>query len=62
MINLQGKTMMPGFYDAHSHIASHSINKVRVNLASPPFGNITSIPQVQSIIKNYIIDNQIPAG
>lgn len=43
-INLEGKTMMPGFYDAHSHITIHSIKKYEgLNLASPPFGNITSI-------------------
>jgi predicted amidohydrolase YtcJ len=39
---------MPGFYDAHSHIAIHSLAKSNgLNLASPPVGNITSITQIQ---------------
>ena len=60
VIDLEGKTMMPGFYDAHSHITIHSIKKdAGLNLASPPFGNITSIDELKRKIKEHIIKNNI---
>lgn len=47
--------MMPGFYDAHSHAGMHSVAKTtRLNLASPPVGNITSISEIKNKIKAYI--------
>jgi predicted amidohydrolase YtcJ len=55
LINLKGKTMLPGFYDAHSHLAIHSLAKsTRLSLASPPIGNITSIDQIKNTISSYI--------
>lgn len=55
LINLKGKTMLPGFYDAHSHVAIHSVTKsTKLNLASPPIGNITTIDQIKNKIKEHI--------
>jgi predicted amidohydrolase YtcJ len=55
LINLNGKTMLPGFYDAHSHLAIHSLAKgTRLSLASPPIGYVTSIDEIKNIIRLYI--------
>jgi len=48
LINLQGKTMLPGFYDAHSHLSFLSIQKsLGFQISSPPIGGVTSISQLQ---------------
>ena len=47
--------MLPGFYDAHSHLAIHSLAKgTRLSLASPPIGYVTSIDEIKNIIRLYI--------
>ena len=44
MINLKGKTLLPGFVDAHSHFGDSAVVLNQdVSLQSPPFGNIKSI-------------------
>src|SRR5690554_1797248 len=43
-IDLKGKTMMPGFIDAHSHfLATGSNALLKVDLNSPPIGDVKSI-------------------
>jgi predicted amidohydrolase YtcJ len=63
LINLQGKTLMPGFIDPHSHF---SITAVRYSqgfdISPPPFGTVTSIPQLLSNIRDYITSNNIQSG
>ena len=55
--------MLPGFVDAHSHF---SVTAVMLNLnfsiASAPFGNVTSIPQMLQNAKEYIQKNKVPVG
>lgn len=35
VINLQGKTLLPGFIDTHNHILMYSLNKGKVDCSSP---------------------------
>ena len=63
MVNLNRKTMLPGFYDAHSHLVIHSLAKsTRLSLASPPIGSITSIDQIKNIIRSHIKSKNIAVG
>ena len=47
LIDLNGRSMVPGFVDGHSHFSGSAVS---VNLGfairSPPFGNVTSIAQM----------------
>jgi predicted amidohydrolase YtcJ len=45
VIDLQGKTLMPGFVDAHSHFPGSGLAAVGVDLNSPPIGRIETIAQ-----------------
>ena len=62
LVDLQGKTMLPGFIDAHSHF-SFAINMVsQVNVSSPPVGSATDIPSVLRILIDYQKEKNIPEG
>src|SRR5690625_1189288 len=43
VINLKGKTLIPGFIDTHNHILMYSLNKNKVDCSTPPNKNIDDI-------------------
>lgn len=44
--DLAGKTLLPGFVDAHSHFPGMGTGKLTVDLNSPPIGDIKSIEHI----------------
>ncbi|GAA5315106.1 MAG: amidohydrolase [Candidatus Pelagadaptatus aseana] len=52
--DLQGKTLMPGFIDAHGHFPASGLFAVHADLRSPPMGQITSLNQLQQILSNKL--------
>ncbi|OCA72406.1 amidohydrolase [Chryseobacterium artocarpi] len=61
MINLNGKTLLPGFIDVHGHLTSRAGMMDPVELAPEPYGTVNSIKDLQIAIKNYIKDNKVTA-
>ena len=63
LIDLNGKSMVPGFVDSHSHFGGSA---VAVNLGftirSSPFGNVSSISDMVQNARNYIKSTNLPAG
>ncbi|MBX7041542.1 MAG: amidohydrolase [Ignavibacteria bacterium] len=51
MVDLKGKTMLPGFIDGHSHILMYAAELMNGKLNPPPIGNVTSIADVISEMK-----------
>ena len=45
-VDLEGKTLLPGFIDPHSHFGMVSNTMGQVDLNSPPVGDISSIEQM----------------
>ncbi|WP_339227120.1 amidohydrolase [Oceanobacillus sp. FSL K6-2867] len=45
VIDLKGKTLIPGFIDTHNHILMYSLNKNKVNCSTPPNESIDDILQ-----------------
>lgn len=45
VLNLKGKTLIPGFIDTHNHILMYSLNKNKVNCSTPPNESIDDILQ-----------------
>ncbi len=54
LIDLEGKTILPGFIDGHSHyfMAANTANMASV--AAPPIGNVHCIPDIIAILKDDI--------
>lgn len=60
-VSLRGKTLMPGFYDAHSHFVFEGIVSLfNVNLNSPPIGPINDIPELVQVLQDKAAE--IPDG
>lgn len=53
LINLAGKTLLPGFVDAHGHVSQTGLQAVSANLLPPPDGHGSSIAAVQKLLKDY---------
>lgn len=63
MVNLHGRTLIPGLVDAHSHFSATATRLSQgLNIAPPPFGPASSIPALLDSIRTYITTNNIPAG
>ncbi|MBC2855445.1 amidohydrolase [Cetobacterium sp. 2A] len=61
-IDLQGKTISPGFIDIHSHF----MNALRIsdwaNVSAPPVGKAKSIDNILEILKNHKLKQNIKDG
>jgi len=62
IVDLDGKTMMPGFIDAHGHIADYLMFWGLPNLASPPVSDVQSINDLVVKMQRYIEVEQVTAG
>ncbi|NRB36914.1 MAG: amidohydrolase family protein [Pseudomonadales bacterium] len=52
-VDLQGKTMLPGFLDAHSHFMSAILMVNQINVAAPPVGTAKNIPDIIAKLKTF---------
>lgn len=61
-VNLNSKTLLPGFIDPHSHFDMVSNTMGQVNLNPPPVGEIDSMDKLLQALKDYKKDNNIADG
>ncbi len=54
LVDLGGKTLIPGFVDAHGHLSQVAVQAISANLLPPPDGPATSIPQIQQAMREFI--------
>jgi predicted amidohydrolase YtcJ len=59
IIDLKGKTVLPGFIDAHSHFAGVGTQAIVANLLPAPDGSVNTIYDLQSTMRNYIQSSPI---
>ena len=53
MINLEGKTLLPGFIDGHAHFASFSAQAIGAKILPPPDAGAKDIPSLIEILKKW---------
>jgi predicted amidohydrolase YtcJ len=59
MIDLGGKTMIPGFVDAHSHFSIIGLQAISANLLPPPDGPANTIPALQQTLRDFMANSPI---
>jgi predicted amidohydrolase YtcJ len=58
--DLGGKTMLPGFIDAHGHLSLVGLQAVVANLLPPPDGVNDSIAGVQDSLRKWATTSRVP--
>ncbi len=62
VIDLQGKTVLPGFFDGHGHVCAMAVSMGEIDLSPPPVGSVTSIADIQNRLREYIQKQQPAEG
>ncbi len=57
LIDLGGRTMLPGFVDAHGHAVLGGFQALSANLLAPPDGKVRSIADLQRTLRDWIAAN-----
>ena len=47
VLDLGGRTLLPGFVDAHGHVTGGGLQGISANLLAPPDGDVVDIPSLQ---------------
>ena len=58
MINLEGRTMLPGFVDPHGHVAMVGLQAVGANLLAAPDGEANDIASLIRILRDWAARNE----
>ncbi|MEQ8262919.1 amidohydrolase [Pseudohaliea sp.] len=56
-VDLEGRTLLPGFVDSHGHAYLIGLQAVSANLLPPPDGNGRDIPNLQTLLTNWVEEN-----
>jgi predicted amidohydrolase YtcJ len=60
IVDLKGKTLLPGLIDAHGHISYTALNRAAVNVSSPPVGQAQTVEDVVELLRAAL--DQVPQG
>ncbi len=51
--DLKGRTLLPGFVDAHGHVMIGGLQALSANLLAPPDGNVKDIASLQATVSSW---------
>jgi predicted amidohydrolase YtcJ len=57
MVDLGGRTLLPGFVDPHGHVTIGGMQALSANMLPPPDGANSDIPQLQQTLKDWMAAN-----
>ena len=61
-VDLAGRTLLPGFLDAHGHLPDYVATWGRPDLSPPPVGRVTSVADIQAVVRRWLREHPAPAG
>ena len=62
VVDLEGKALLPGFVDAHSHYINSLLVANQCQLYAPPSGVGKDVPSIIAELKRYAEERKIPKG
>jgi predicted amidohydrolase YtcJ len=57
MFDLDGRAMLPGFFDSHGHVVFGGLQALSANLLAPPDGEVTDIASLQDTLSRWVDGN-----
>ncbi len=54
VVDLGGRTLMPGFIDAHGHFPGSGMREIVASLESPPVGSVRAIADIQEALRRRL--------
>jgi predicted amidohydrolase YtcJ len=61
-VNLAGRTLLPGFIDAHGHLPDYVTTWGRPDLSPPPVGTVKSVVDIQAVVRRWLTEHPAAAG
>jgi predicted amidohydrolase YtcJ len=61
-VDLAGRSLLPGFIDAHGHLPDYVTTWGRPDLSPPPVGTVTSVADIQAVVRRWLAEHPAPAG
>lgn len=58
LVDLTGKTLLPGFVDAHGHVFMGGIQALSANMLAPPDGDVKDIASLVQTLKDWAAANR----
>jgi hypothetical protein len=58
VVDLGGRAMLPGFFDAHGHVFVGGLQALSANLLAPPDGKVTDIAALQQTLREWMAANK----
>jgi len=58
LVDLQGRTLLPGFVDAHGHVMGGGLQALAANILAPPDGDVKDIASLQQTMRDWISGNR----
>jgi len=58
VIDLGGRALLPGFFDAHGHVTLGGLQALSANLLAPPDGNVKDMASLLQTLRDWIAANE----
>lgn len=58
LVDLDGRTMIPGFFDAHGHVTGVGLQSVAANMLPAPDGEGNSVAALQRLLRDWAAQNR----
>ncbi len=62
VIDLEGRALLPGFLDGHSHYINSLLVANQCKLYAPPSGTGKDVPSIIAELKRFAVERKIPKG
>ncbi len=62
LVDLDGKAMLPGFLDAHSHYINSLLVANQCKLYAPPSGPGRDVPSIIGELQKFVAERRVPKG